>query len=323
MRPAKILFVVHRYAPYPGGSETNTKNMAEEMLRRGYDVTVLAAMNAGDLNGVKVTGDHNVLLGEWDLIIVHGGDVVSQNIAHVNSDLFIKSPVLYLIIKPSDSEICMHGLMHHKYLGYGSSFDYDHIVKHGQERKARRVRYGLPVEDTVYPAIDSFLPFGGKRYFISIGGFAGHKQMRPLAEAFAKANIPDTILLLLGYDGGDVPTNLENVVSYVGAEKKVVMSLVANSQGLIMNSSEEGFGLVLLEAMMNKTPWFARDIAGAHDMRMYGHIYNSEEELMEMLRTHDRESIEVQIDAAFTYAMENHTIQASVDDIEKVINEHN
>ena len=322
MRLAKILFVVHRYAPYPGGSETNTKNMAEEMLRRGYDVTVLAAMNQGDLNGVKVTGNHSALLDVWDLIIVHGGDVVSQNVAHVNSEL-IKSPVLYLIIKPSESDICMQGLRVHKYLGYGSSFDLEHIKKHGFEAKARRVRYGLPIEDTIYPAIDSFLPFGGKKYFISIGGFAGHKQMRPLAEAFKKANIPDTMLLLLGYDGGDVPSTSGNVVSYVGAEKKVVMSLVANSQGLIMNSSEEGFGLVLIEAMMNKTPWFARDIAGAHDMRMYGNIYSTEEQLMEMLRTHDREFIEVQIDNAYEYAMENHTIQASVDDIERIISEHN
>lgn len=322
MRPAKILFVVHRYAPYPGGSETNTKNMAEEMLRRGYDVTVLAAMNQGDLNGVKVTGNHDVLVDQWDLIIVHGGDVISQNIAHANFHL-IKSPVLYLIIKPSESDICMQGLRNHKYLGYGTSFDLDLIKKYGFESKARQVRYGLPIEDTVFTKDETFLPFGGKRYFISIGGFAGHKQMRPLAEAFNKADIPDTLLLLLGYDGGDVPEGTDKVVSFVGAPKNAVMTLVANAQALIMNSSEEGFGLVLIEAMMNKTPWFARDIAGAHDMRKYGTIYNSEEELMEHLRNFDREPIEVQIDAAYTYAMQNHTIASCVDDIERIISEHN
>jgi len=36
----KILYVVHRYAPYPGGSENYVRDMAEETLRRGHDVTV-------------------------------------------------------------------------------------------------------------------------------------------------------------------------------------------------------------------------------------------------------------------------------------------
>ena len=44
----KILFVVHRYAPYPGGSEYYVQNMAEEMLRRGHDVYVLAPTNKND-----------------------------------------------------------------------------------------------------------------------------------------------------------------------------------------------------------------------------------------------------------------------------------
>ena len=69
----RLLFVVHRYAPYPGGSEYNTANMAEEMLRRGHDVTVLAGQHQGDYNGVKVSNDYNAILNQpWDLIIVHG-----------------------------------------------------------------------------------------------------------------------------------------------------------------------------------------------------------------------------------------------------------
>lgn len=319
---SKILFAVHRYAPFPGGSETNVKNMAEEMLRRGHDVTVVAASQSGDHNGVKVTGDHNVLLDKWDLIIVHGGDVITQNIVHANAER-LQSPVLYLIIKPSESEICLHGLKAHKYLGYGTSFDLDLIKKYGLENKARQVRYGLPIEDTIFPYDKNAHPFPGKRMFISIGGFAGHKRMRPLADAFKAAKIPDAVLVILGYDGGDVPDGSENVAVAVGAPKSAVMSLVAMSDALIMNSSEEGFGLVLLEAMMNRTPWFARDIAGAHDMRIYGSIYNTEEELMERLRAFDREKIQIQIDAAYSYVMANHTIQTCVDDIERILSEHN
>ena len=313
----KILFVVHRYAPYPGGSETNVKNMAEEMLRRGYEVTVCAYTHQGDHNGVAVTSDHSMIFsGIWDLIIVHGGDVNSQNFAHDNYRM-IKAPVLYLIIKPSESDICMRGLANHKYLGYGTSFDMELIKKHGYENKARRVRYGLPVEDTV---------FGGNverpegKMFVSIGGFAPHKKMRELAEAFTAANIPNSFLVLLGYDHGDIPPKSHNVISGHGYPKSVVMDIVRHADALIMNSSEEGFGLVLLEAMMNKTPWIARDIAGAHDMKQYGKVYNTEDELMHILRNFDRSQFDVE--AAHKYVMENHTIAVCIDDIEKVINEH-
>lgn len=320
---SKILFAVHRYAPYPGGSETNVKNMAEEMVRRGHEVTVVAATQAGDQNGVKVTGDHNVLLDKWDLIIVHGGDVITQNIVHANAER-LQSPVLYLIIKPSESEICLHGLKMHKYLGYGTTFDRDLIHKYGYEEKERLVRYGVPVEDTVF-ADNTELRKNvsqGQHMFISIGGFAPHKQMRQLKDAFIRAKLDD-LLVLLGYENSDVPEPASNVGIGVGLPKWEVMNFVAASDALIMNSSEEGFGLVLLEAMMNKTPWFARDIAGAHDMRHYGTIYNTEEELMELLRDFDPAKYADKVEAAYKYVMENHTIVTCVDDIERILSEHN
>ena len=85
----------------------------------------------------------------------------------------------------------------------------------------------------------------------------------------------------------------------------------------IMNSYEEGFGLVLLESMMNKTPWYARDIAGAKDMCYYGTTYNNEDELMELLRNHKRN--DKKIEDAYNYVMANHTIQDTANDIEDVL----
>ena len=73
----RLLFVVHRYAPYPGGSEYYVQNMAEEMLKRKHEVTVLAHEHKGDYNGVIASNDYNTILNQpWDLIIVHGGDVI-------------------------------------------------------------------------------------------------------------------------------------------------------------------------------------------------------------------------------------------------------
>jgi hypothetical protein len=74
----KICFVVHRYAPYPGGSEYYVQQMAEECVQRHLDVTVVAGEHKGPFNGVRVTSDPNELIDK-DLVVVHGGDVGVQN----------------------------------------------------------------------------------------------------------------------------------------------------------------------------------------------------------------------------------------------------
>jgi glycosyltransferase involved in cell wall biosynthesis len=302
---------VHRYAPFPGGSEVNVQNMAEEMLRRGHDVTVIAHSHQGDLNGIKVTNEYNLLTQKWDLIVVHGGDVISQDIVHRNAAL-LKSPILYLIIKPSDSMHCAHGMRNHNFLGYGTSMDIDHIKKYGVVDKARRVRYGIKPELTIKEK-----HLSEKTIFVSAGGYYPHKAMIPLAEEFEKANIPNAELHLYGYGEGPMPKPSSKVVVHFGEEKDKVMQAIANADAYIMNSYEEGFGLVLLESMFNKTPWFARDIAGAHDMKKYGTVYKTEKELMDHLKKFVRN--DKKVEDAYNYVMANHTIHDTGNDLEDIL----
>jgi glycosyltransferase involved in cell wall biosynthesis len=287
--------------------------MAEEMLRRNHDVTVLAHEHQGDQNGIIVSNDYNTILNQkWDLIIVHGGDVISQNIIHINADK-LRSPVLYLIVKPSDSEVCVNGLKHHRFLGYSTSMDIEHLKKHDVLEKGRRVRHGI-VPDLYFRNIMDKT----KTIFVSAGGFWPHKAMTPLAEAFTKANIPDAELHLYGYGEKHLmPAETDNVKCFFGMDKTEVLLAINGSDAYIMNSYEEGFGLVLLEAMMNKTPWYARAIAGAKDMCYYGTTYNDEQELMELLRNHERN--DWKIEDAYDYVMSNHTIQDTCNDIEDVL----
>lgn len=308
---ARICFVVHRYAPFPGGSEVNVQNMAEEMHKRGHDVTVIAHTHKGDLNGITVNSEYSLLTQKWDLIVVHGGDVISQDIVHRNAAL-LKSPILYLLIKPSDSMHCVHGLKSHNFLGYGTTMDINHIKKYGVVDKARRVRYGIRPEVTIKEKHPS-----NKKIFVSAGGFYVHKAMVPLAEEFEKANIPNAELHLYGYGEGPMPRQSNKVKVHFGESKDNVMQAIADADAYIMNSYEEGFGLVLLESMFNKTPWFSRDIAGAHDMKKYGTVYNTETELMDLLRKFKRN--ERKVEDAFNYVMTNHTIHDTVNDIEDIL----
>ena len=106
----RLLFVVHRYVPFPGGSEYYVRDMAEECQRRGHNVTVLANDHQGDQNGIPVSNDYLEVLNQpWDLIIVHGADVISQNVVIANAHA-IQSPILYMIIKPTESNVGLKGL---------------------------------------------------------------------------------------------------------------------------------------------------------------------------------------------------------------------
>jgi hypothetical protein len=114
-------------------------------LKRNHDVTVLAHEHKGDQNGVKVSNDYNSILNQkWDLIVVHGGDVISQNIIHANAFAINKhSPVAYMIIKPSNSDVCKNGLKHHRFITYSTSADIDFLKNKNLLNKARRIRHGI------------------------------------------------------------------------------------------------------------------------------------------------------------------------------------
>jgi glycosyltransferase involved in cell wall biosynthesis len=313
----KLLFVVHRYYPYPGGSEYYVRDMAEEAVRRGHNVCVLTHTHQGDQNGVVVTSDYNkALTTPWDLIIVHGGDVISQDVVHINADR-LQSPVAYMIIKPSESPTCLNGLKHHPIITYSSSADLEHIKKHGVTAKARRIRHGI-VPATTIKKKDVDAP-----YYVSAGGFAPHKAMLELANWWEqKGECP---LKLYGYIDGPTPPESEKVQVFKDRTRDQMLQDVANSWGYIMNSYEEGFGLVLLEAMINKVPVYSRDIAGGHDLP-YIQRYKTKEELFNLIGN-DIDCAEgpvtfnERLDDAKNYVMSNHTIVQTLNDIEDIVME--
>lgn len=333
---SRLLFVCHRYAPFPGGTEIYVRNMAEEMRERGHDVTVLAAthdpavLKTGHHNGVRVISDHNVLLTqEWDLIIVHGGDVSSQNVVHNHAQMINqKSPVLYQIIKPSESPICLNGIKHHKYLGWSTEEDRDLITRCGQLSKARYVRHGIRVAESLgTKSADDVFSITQPTVIVSVGGFWPHKGMQELADCVEEVSNEITgasvILKLYGYDCKQyAPRSTYVVHTHFGASRLEVMNAIANADLYVMNSTEEGFGLVLLEAMVNRTPWAARYIAGAKVLQDYGYCYKTYEGLKTILKETirgrpSRESIE----KAYSYVMANHQIRHTGDDIEAVLRE--
>lgn len=321
---ANILFVVHRYYPFPGGSEYYVRDMALEMKKRNHTVSILAHENQGNQDGIDVYSDYNILQKKFDLIIVHGADCISQNIVIQNINV-INSPVLYMIIKPSNSLHANHGMRYAKYLGYSTSMDLEHIKNQDNSYvdRARRVRHGINPETTIKKRKQE-----KSNYYVSAGGFWLHKGMTSLANNFEMYSEKNTNLLLYGYgEKQHMPPNTSRVTSYFGASRDEVMESIANSRGYIMNSYEEGFGLVLLESMLNKVPCYARNIAGAKDMKDYVITYENENniDLFQKIKTMENESEDSYnfiMNRNYEYVMTNHTLNQTCDDLEDILLEN-
>jgi glycosyltransferase involved in cell wall biosynthesis len=316
----RLLFVVHRYAPYPGGSENYVRDMAEESLSRGHEVWVLAGEHKGDLNGVKVSSDLEILGQKFDLIIVHGGDVGWQNIILMNAEK-IPSPILFMIIKPSESPVYLHGMKHCKYLGCSAPEDWHLTEKHNYRSKSVRVIHGIDEKISVgLPGFRYKYKIKTKYMFLSCGGFWPNKAMNELVKVFNDVGRNDTTLVLTGYDNRHniMPIESEFVKPMMIDDRNEVLSAIKDADLYVMHSFSEGFGLVLLESMLNKTPWASRNIAGAKLMQEFGFTYNRDVELMNYIIDFNGVK-ENKIEDAYEYVTLNHTIKNTINDIMRLI----
>jgi glycosyltransferase involved in cell wall biosynthesis len=311
----RILYVVHRYAPYPGGSENYVRDMAEETLGRGHEVAVFTVEHKGNWNGVRVSSDPNILMENWDLIVVHG-DASAQNFVHAHAQI-IPSDILYMIIRPVDTEICFKALQNSKYIGCSSLADWEHVKKYNVTDKAVEIRHGIDPKISIgKPGFREKYSIKTSKMFLSAGGFWQNKAFDELVNSFNKANLTDTTLVLAGYDNRSnlMPAATEFVKPFLIDDREDVMSAITEADLYILNSYEEGFGLVLLESMLNHTPWAARNIAGAATMKEYGFTYDTQEQLIKYMKEFNRLG-SISSDETYNYVINNRMISNTVDDI--------
>ncbi len=102
--------------------------------------------------------------------------------------------------------------------------------------------------------------------FGTIGRLVNAKGHLPLIKAFANVHqlLPNAILIILG--AGPLETSLKSTIKNLGLSEKIIIAsshatqaghLIKAFDGFVFPSIEEGFGLVLLEAMAAKLPIIA------------------------------------------------------------------
>lgn len=315
-QPRRILYVVHRYAPYPGGSENYVRDMAEETRRRGHVVAVFAGEHKGNLNGVIVTSEPSVLREKWDLIVVHGGDVYLQNFVLKHADS-LGGPVLYMLIMPSNSKECVEALHKVAFVGCSTLADWRHVKHWSVEDRAVRVRHGVDASNSLgHPGFREKHNIKTPYMFLSSGGYWPNKAFGELVGIFKETKRTDTTLVLTGYDNrfGLMPPDEEFVRSFLFTDRRDMLDALFDADLYILNSYAEGFGLVLLESMVNMTPWAGRQIAGAELMREYGFTYTTPSELQLYLQLF-RGVTGTHLMEAQNYVISTHLVKHTVADI--------
>lgn len=318
-RPRRILYVVHRYAPYPGGSENYVRDMAEETRRRGHFVAVFAGEHKGDRNGVIVSSEPSILNENWDLIVVHGGDVHIQNFVLKHAGR-LGGPVLYMLVMPSNSKECVEALHHVSYVGCSTLADWRHVNQWNVADRAIRVRHGIDALNSCgRPGFRDLYGIKTPYMFLSSGGYWPNKAFDELVGVFEETKRTDVTLVLTGYDNrfGLMPKESEFVKPFLFTERQDMLDALLDADLYILNSYAEGFGLVLLESMVNMTPWAGRQIAGAELMREYGFTYTTPSELQLYLQLF-RGVSNTHLVEAQKYVVSTHLIKHTVDDILQV-----
>ena len=306
-----ICYVAHRYYPYPGGTEYYVKNLAEETLAQGHDVTVLAGQHRGDQNGVRVTNDLNILVREqFDLVVVHGSGVAMQDSVLINARQ-IPSPVMFMIIRPEESKQIFPAMENSDYIACSTPTDWRFVKKYRQDHKAVQVNHSISPFDKPLNN-ERHNPYGSP-YAISVGGFWSHKGHKELSQGWSV----DNRLFMTGYnnDRNWVPdvTDKSNQYLLFLENKEDVLRHIRDAELLILNSQYEGFGLVLLEAILNDTPWASTPVAGAEVLKDHGFVYNSLPELMEYIKKGEY------IKGDKQYVIDNHLTDTTVRQILDVL----
>jgi len=308
----KICYVAHRYYPFPGGTEYYVQNLAEETLSQGHDVTVLASQHKGDQNGVKVTNDVQILVREkFDLIVVHGSGVGMQDTVLFNARQ-IPSKIMFMIVRPEESKQIFPAMENSDYIACSTPTDWRFVKKYRQEHKSVQVNHSISKDD-VAELTNKSIGSVFDPYCISVGGFWSHKGHKELSQGWSV----DNRLFMTGYnnDRNWVPdvTDKSNQYLLFLENKEDVLRHIRDAELLILNSQYEGFGLVLLEAILNDTPWASTPVAGAEVLKDHGFVYNSLPELMEYIKKGEY------IKGDKQYVIDNHLTDTTVRQILDVV----
>lgn len=307
-----------------GGTESVARDLAWGLLQKGYDFTILTETSVGDHTPIHVTGDLNILRSADVVFQVGAFSMMDYEVLEMRRRRLFQAPLLVWSIEPCEKFFRwmtdpQTGLPQDKIMfAYSVEYALHHLQHVGLGHLGVKIRYGVP---TVVgrPGFRKKRGITTSKMFLTAGGFDIRKKQHELIKTFKEVNPPDTTLVVTGHRGlGNAPQEQEGVRVLVPDDRQELMDAMFESDLLIMNSEAEGFGLVLLEAMFNKTPWAANKVGATRfkeDLADYGYVYENEDGLKRAFAEYGK----IDVMKAFRFAEANHTTDVMVNDAEAAL----
>lgn len=315
-RKLKILHTVQGYYPFIGGSEQLVRRLSERLVQRGHDVTVFTSSNSQrdftDLHGVSIksfplkgNGVRGIEGNSDDYInsVVHGKFNIMMNYAAQTWTTDLLLPILRKVLIPKIIAPCGYsGLYKRTYKSYFEKMpqyllDYNRIIYHSpcyQDKIFGDVH--MINHYTIIPNFADETEFLSphnnagfrekyaikeKYIFLTVANHFREKGHSFVIDAFLKANIDDSVLLIVGNE-----TNKINLISDCYIECKFreklahgkikllthlprtdVVDAYKAANIFLFGSHIECSPLVIFEAMASKTPWISTNVGNISELK--------------------------------------------------------
>lgn len=125
------------------------------------------------------------------------------------------------------------------------------------------------------------------RYLLYVGNAYPHKNLKRLIEAFSELEEKDIKLMLVGrkdyfYQRLEQQTSSKNVIFFGFVNDEELSAFYRNALALVQPSMMEGFGLPVLEAMVNRCPVVCSDIPSLTELTKGNAVYFNPEDTKDM-----------------------------------------
>lgn len=112
-----------------------------------------------------------------------------------------------------------------------------------------------------------------KDYIVYVGRFSREKRHDVLINAYKESGIKQK-LLLLGDENNEIGKEIKHLIKNLGLQNKVIFKgfksnpfpYIKNAKVLVLSSDHEGFGMVLAEALVLKTPIVSTACVGPNEI---------------------------------------------------------
>ena len=249
-------------SPYAKGNLHAYKQLKELMLEEKFDIVHCNTPVAGVIGRIAAfkAGVPKIIYQAHGFHFYKGASIVNWLLFYPVEREIAKITDVLLTINKEDSIVASNFRLRkggYTKLVHGVGIDIPDLRNRGLRREIIRRELGIR---------------GSTKLFIAVGELIKRKNQSIIIDAFIKADIPDSCLLICGE--GPLRNIFQKRIERIGAEKHIrllgyredVLEIIQAADVFVISSYQEGLPVALMEAMAAGLPCIASNIRGNLDL---------------------------------------------------------